>query len=204
MTRLPKFRASLAVVTIALLLAGCSTLPTEPTTQDSSTRPFGGDGTSQPLAGAASEPDPGPGTTGGDGAGTPTGGGGENGAIQSKAVSRLLGGVVRAGRFKVIVPPLALPRNAVITVHQPDLAVNEVQLEISPPSANNFLLPVLLVADCSDMPKKLLSLQAIWWLNPATHRWELVLTTKVDLLRSTVTAALNHFSRYKVDGKAGW
>ncbi len=204
MNRLQRFRATLAVATIALLLAGCSTLPTEPEPGPLGSAPVSGEGAvTSPYSGVDPDPDGGAGSGDGGGSGSPSADG-ATGASQTKSISRLLGGVVQAGRFKVIVPPLALRRNAVITVHQPDLTVNKVNLEISPASANAFLLPVLLVADCSYMPRQLLSLQSIWWWNPGANRWEFVVTSQVDLVKGTVTAALKHFSTYKVDGKAGW
>jgi hypothetical protein len=79
-----------------------------------------------------------------------------------------------------------------------------VQLEVSPASANGFLVPVLLVANCSDLDTKLLSLQTIWWWNPGAQRWEAVLGVQINLLGRTLTAPLWHFSTYKVGGKAGW
>jgi hypothetical protein len=116
----------------------------------------------------------------------------------------LLGGTVSAGQFRVVVPPGALRERALVTVRQPRLDERLVQLEISPPSANGFVVPVLLVANCSDMDTKLLSLQTIWWWNPAAQRWDAVLNVQLNLLGRTLTAPLWHFSTYKVGGKAGW
>src|SRR5262249_1265612 len=117
-----------------------------------------------------------------------------SGAVSSRTLSPLLGGTVSAGQFKVIVPPGALRKTAPITVCQPRLDVRQVELTISPPSANGFLLPVLLVADCKDMSLEVLKLQTMWWWNPQTQHWEAVLNVQVDLLGRTVTAPLWHFS----------
>ena len=126
------------------------------------------------------------------------------GATSSKTINPLLGGTVSAGQFKVIIPPAALRQVATVTVCQPRLDQRQVELSINPPSANGFLLPVLLVANCSDMSPSLLKLQTIWWWNPSTMRWEAVLGVQIDLLGKTLTAPLWHFSTYKVGGKAGW
>ena len=126
------------------------------------------------------------------------------GAVGSRTIDPLLGGTVVAGQFRVVVPPGALRQRAVVTVRQPRLDERVVQLEISPPSANGFLVPVLLIADCSDMDLKLLRLQTIFWWNPDLKRWDAVLDVQINLLGHTLTAPLWHFSTYKVGGKAGW
>ena len=125
-------------------------------------------------------------------------------AESSRWLSPLLGGTVAAGQFKVVVPPGALRQRALVTVRQPRLDERLVQLEVSPASANGFLVPVLLVANCPDMDTKLLSLETIWWWNPDAQRWEAVLGVQINLLGRTLTAPLWHFSTYKVGGKAGW
>ncbi|MEQ1834724.1 MAG: hypothetical protein ABL977_16890, partial [Candidatus Eisenbacteria bacterium] len=122
----------------------------------------------------------------------------------SRTLSPLVGGVVSAGRFKVVVPPGALRQRATITVTQRDPNGREVELGISPESANGFLLPVTLTANCADMPATLLRIQTIWWWNPIASRWDAVLNVQVNLLGRSVSAPLWHFSKYKVDGKAGW
>ena len=125
-------------------------------------------------------------------------------AQSSKTIWGLLGGTVKAGNFTVIIPPGAISSVATVTVLQPDITQKQVQLSISPASANHFRLPVLLVADCHDVAPALLSLQTIYWLNPQTQKWEAVPGARVDLLGLTVQAPLWHFSTYKVGGRAGW
>lgn len=125
-------------------------------------------------------------------------------ATQTRTINGLLGGTVRAGDFRVVFPPGSIRGTAQVTVTQADLANREVELEISPPSANAFLVPVLLIADCSDMKPALLRVQTIHWWNPDTQRWQQVPGVTVNLLGKTVTAPLWHFSKYKVGGKAGW
>jgi hypothetical protein len=174
-------------------LAGCSQSPTAPMTAR------------QPAGAASMSPEPGPDspptitpTTGPDPTVQPAG------AESSRWLIPVLGGTVSAGQFRVVVPPGALRQRALVTVRQPRLDQRVVELEVSPASANGFLVPVLLVADCSDMDPQLLSLQTIWWWNPTAQRWDAVLNVQLNLLGRTLTAPLWHFSTYKVGGKAGW
>jgi hypothetical protein len=111
---------------------------------------------------------------------------------------------VSAGQFKVVVPPGALREPATVTVRQPRLDQRVVVLSVSPASANGFLVPVLLVADCSDMNLNLLNLQTIYWWNPTLQRWDAVVNVQISLLGHSISAPLWHFSTYKVGGKAGW
>ena len=126
------------------------------------------------------------------------------GASTTRTIRGLLGGQVAAGDFRVVFPPGSILGTAQVTVTQADLSVKEVELEISPPSANAFLVPVLLVADCREMSPQLLRLQTIYWWNPDTSRWQAVPGLVINLLGRSVSVPLWHFSKYKVGGKAGW
>lgn len=185
------------LVALAAILAGCSQSPTAPVVNQQAA------GATSATAERWSEPSP------SDVPPAPVPAPGptvvaDPAAESSKLIFPLLGGTVSAGRFKLVIPPGALRQGATVTVRQPRLDVREVQLEISPASANGFLVPVLLVANCSEMSSALLSLQTIFWWNPTSSRWEAVLGVQVNLLGRTLTAPLWHFSTYKVDGKAGW
>lgn len=133
-------------------------------------------------------------------------GGGNKDATTKTAVIGILGGVLSVGDFTLVIPPAALTRRATVTMSQPDLARPEIELNISPASANRFLLPVLLVANAERMDRSLLSIAHISYYNPTTRQWERVPGCSVSLLNLTVTAPLWHFSRYRVsaNGKAGW
>jgi hypothetical protein len=177
----------LFAVTLAVLLcaAGCSNLPTQPAAPDTGAAALGGE-SSQIL-----------------------GLGGLLGSSSQTTVTKqvgLLGGVVSAGNFKVVIPPLALTTTATITVSQPDPARPVVELSISPASANKFLLPVLLVANASPMDRSLLSIAYMSYYNPQTGAWERVEGSVVSIATLSVSAPLWHFSMYRVDagGKAGW
>jgi hypothetical protein len=196
----PESPASRTLICAGLLafaiatLAGCSQLPTAPVT---SQQPAGVSSLS-PDQGSTELPSVVPTTTTVDPGVQPPA------AESSRWLSPLLGGTVTAGQFKVVVPPGALRQRALVTVRQPRLDQRLVQLEVSPASANGFLVPVLLIANCSDMDTKLLSLQTIWWWNPVAQHWEAVLGVQINLLGRTLTAPLWHFSTYQVGGKAGW
>jgi hypothetical protein len=184
-TTRPILGALSLVVAAGLFVAGCASLPTSPTDATSGQATAGTDS----LAAAAPAP---------------------NAPVTSKTrstfVRAALGGTVVAGNFRVIVPPLALTGDAIITVRQPDLTKPEVELSITPEERNRFLLPVLLVADASPMDQSLLATSYMSWWNPATSGWERCPETSVSVVNVTVQTPLWHFSRYRVesDGKAGW
>ena len=184
-----RFSTLLLAAGLAVLLsaAGCSNLPTQPTGLTPGVSANTDAGSSQVL-----------GLLDGSDSATPQ-------ATSTRTIG-LLGGVVSAGNFSVIVPPGALLSNARITVSQPDPARPVVNLSISPPSANKFLLPVLLVADAKVMSPSLLAVAYMGYYNPATGAWERVDGSQVSVLSTTVSAPLWHFSTYRVEsgGKAGW
>jgi hypothetical protein len=186
MRRSPTFLIALSLA-VLVSAAGCSNLPTQPTapgasgasalTHDESSELLG----LESLLGSSSQ------------------------TTTTKRIG-ILGGVVAAGNFKVVIPPGALLTTATITVSQPDPARPVVDLSIFPASANNFLLPVLLVADASPMEQSLLSVARIGYWNPKTGAWEGVSGSVVSVATLSVSAPLWHFSTYRVEsgGKAGW
>lgn len=180
-----------ALATSAALISGCSKSPVAPVLEGS---PSGRTNSAKWVDPESMPPSADPASE----LGTATG------ASTTRTIRGLLGGQVAAGDFRVIFPPGSILGTAQVTVTQADLSVKEVELEISPPSANLFLVPVLLVADCREMKPQLLKLQTIYWWNPATSRWQAVPGVTISLLGRSVQAPLWHFSKYKVGGKAGW
>ena len=173
-------------LTITALLAGvgCSTLPTGPRPEmGSEPTSAGGAGT---LAGRARFE--------------------TSSVTTTKTIYGLVGGQVSAGDFTVILPPLAISGTARVTVTQPDVTKPYVDLEISPASANQFRLPVTLIAKAGLMDNALLRVAYIGWYNPSTRKWERVASSTVSLADKTVIAELGHFSSYRVEAgsKAGW
>lgn len=185
MTTRPILGALSLVVAAGLFVAGCSSLPTSPTDAASGQAPTSPDSLAAPA---------------------PTSDVTVTSKSRSSFVRAALGGTVAAGNFRVVVPPLALSGDAIITVRQPDVTKPVVELSITPEERNHFLLPVLLVADVAPMDAALVSTSYISWWNPDAARWERCSDTSVDLATTSVQAGLLHFSTYRVeaDGKAGW
>ena len=185
-------RPLVAVVSVAfaavLFVAGCSSLPTAPSsTPGAASTVLGFD---PPAGDPVDDPAPAP-----------------TQAVSSSVYVRAVkGGLVRAGDFTVIVPPLALTGDAIVTVRQPDVTKPEVELSITPEQRNGFRVPVTLVADAKQVDRRLLRVTSIGWWNPATEAWERVPYSSVSVLNLTVQAPLLHFSKYRVetDGRAGW
>jgi hypothetical protein len=183
-------RTRIAVLALGLMFAvGCSGLPTQPVPDQQTTA-------SEPLRtrqidAIPEDVTPPPPTTL------------VSGVTTTVRINGLLGGTVSAGKFTVIFPPAAFMGQATVTVSQPDanLVCN---LDITPASKNRFLLPVLLVADASSLPREVLSISTIQWWDPAKAKWVNVPGVSVNLLNLTVQAPLWHFSSYRVQGRAGW
>lgn len=185
MTTRPILGALSLVAAAGLFVAGCSSLPTSPADVAPGTAPAAADSLATtepaPLAPVSSR-------------------------SRSTFVRAALGGTVAAGDFKVVIPPLALKGDAIVTVRQPDAARPVVELSITPEERNGFLLPVLLVADAAPLGADLVSTSYLSWWNPDAAAWEPCAGTTVDVASISVQAPLLHFSTYRVerDGKAGW
>jgi hypothetical protein len=190
MPRRLRFLKSLAP-TLALLLiaAGCSNLPTKPLgTNESESSAIATEVASSEVLGLNLHSDD------------------SNQATTKRVIVGLLGGIVSAGDFTLVIPPAAITGTVTVTVSQPDLDHPIVNLSISPASANRFRLPVLMIANAKRMDHSLIGIAEINYYNPATGQWERVPGSSVSILNLTVTAPLMHFSTYRVGagGKAGW
>jgi hypothetical protein len=118
-----------------------------------------------------------------------------------------IGGSLTNGRWRVDVPPNAIQGNASVSVGVRNLTAPDCELGIAPASLNHFSVPVRLTVDCSAVPSSDLAGYVIFWFNPATNQWVPVQGSQVDLVHKTVSAPLQHFSKYSVGpagGKAGW
>jgi len=125
--------------------------------------------------------------------------------IISQRVDGAVGGVVNAGRFRLTVPPGAFVGPATITIFVPDPKQLGCSLEIDPPSANQFRVPVLLEADCVGAQVARASDLAMALWEPDLKVWRVVDGSAVDAAHWNVHAGLEHFSRYSVvETKAGW
>ena len=188
MNRSTFVRRGLALLLLAASLAGCSQNPTAPSVEPSA---LGRSSLSliidEPGAPAA-----------------PPEASTVQGAYSTKLVTPGRGGRVSAGRFTVIIPRGALRRAAFVTVKHVDLTKSEVELEVRPAAANNFRVPVLLVADCASMDASLIPTQTIYGWNPDASRWDAGVGVQVDLVGQSVSMPLWHFSKYKLDGVDSW
>jgi hypothetical protein len=184
-TTRPILGALSLVAAAGLFVAGCSSLPTSPADSVSGTTPTGTDSLT------TTEPAPTTNVTS---------------VSRSAFVRSSLGGTVVAGNFKLIIPPLALKGDAIVTVHQPDNTKPVVELSITPEERNGFLLPVMLVADAGPLGADLVSTSYLSWWNPDAAAWERCTDTSVNVATVSVQAPLWHFSTYRVEreGKAGW
>jgi len=117
-----------------------------------------------------------------------------------------VGGVVTAGKFSTVIPPLAFVGTASVTVTVPYPNSTTCELSITPGDKNNFLTPVTLVYDMSAYPPELVSKCSLQWWDPVQQRWLRVAGSTVDLNKMTVSAPLAHFSTYQVavEGRASW
>ena len=181
---------TIAVLALGLMFAvGCSSLPTQPTDQQSTAS---GALRGRQIDAIPEDVTPPPPTTL------------VAGASNSVRVIGAIGGTVTAGKFTVIIPPGAFSGLATITVSQPDASQLACDLDITPANKNGFKIPVLLVADASSLPREVLSRSTMQWWDPAKSKWVTVPGASVSLLNLTVQAPLWHFSSYRVQGRAGW
>ena len=117
-------------------------------------------------------------------------------------ISGSVGGVVRAGRFAVRIPAGAFLGLAQVTVTMPDSSMMLCDLSISPASANQFKVPVQLVADLSATDMTDASTCTMYWYDPNRVLWK-NLVAKTRTSGMLVVTELDHFSKYAA-GKAGW
>jgi hypothetical protein len=118
-----------------------------------------------------------------------------------------IGGSLSNGRWNVTVPPGAVSGTATIRIELPNPASPACQLDITPATSNQFAVPVELTVDCRLVPAEKLKTFSIFWYDPSTSTWVPVASSTVDLQNKTVSAPLQHFSKYAVgplDGRASW
>lgn len=72
-------------------------------------------------------------------------------------------GTLVAGRFRLEIPKNSLRQHATITLVQRDPSAMEVEIHVEPASANDFKVPVHLVADCSDDDLGQLRQETMFW-----------------------------------------
>jgi hypothetical protein len=185
MRRTP-IHVTLVLAAMAAALTGCSQLPTAP--RPETLAPAVVSPESAPVViSQTDDPHP-PGELGRSGLDTITLDVGQSGAV-------------RAGRFTLFIHKNSLKQPATIVMSQPDPNVMQVEFTVTPADANDFQVPLKLVADCSNEAPSIVQGETIsWW----DGMW-------VDADKKTVTndgvtivAQCKTLTNAKVDVKAGF
>ncbi len=121
--------------------------------------------------------------------------------IVTGSVNGARGGSVSNGIWALTIPAGAFSGSAEISISVPDLNPYTCDLQITG-APNSFRLPVRLAANTAGRPEDPSAL-TIYWYNPQTLVW-IDQSGAADSPNKTVTAALSHFSTYKLGAKAGW
>lgn len=163
MRRSPIHITLILAATVAAL-TGCSRLPTAPSTDLTSAS-----GSTATLIGHADDPStqqvPG------------------DGSISTVTLAVGHAAALQAGRFTLFIHKNSLKSAATITMLQPDTNVMVVQFIVSPPSANNFQVPLKLVANCSKDTPAVFQSETIFWWNGG---WQPASSTTVDNTAQTI------------------
>jgi len=195
---------SMMVVTLLSTTLGCSRLPTAPAdpgapagnrvVMEHCAPATGEDGVIRPILGPidslVGEVQPLP---------------SDSGIVVIQAVDGLVGGRIVAGDIQLDVPAGAIRGKVSVTVKT---VGSRIDLEISPPEANGFDIPVRLTKSFPNASARTLDQLGMFWLDPALNQWVLLPSSTSDPDAHTVGASLEHFSSYQVGNKslskAGW
>jgi hypothetical protein len=109
-------------------------------------------------------------------------------------------GAVRAGRFTLFFHKNSLKMPATITMSQPDPNVMQVEFTITPAAANDFQVPVKLVADCSGQPQATIDTDTAYWWD---GMWVEADRKTVSQVGNTIVAQCQTLTTAKIDLKAG-
>ena len=120
--------------------------------------------------------------------------------VGSITIDGAVGGKLAVGAYRIEVPRGAIKGSATITLTQSDPAILQCDLDISPASANQFAVPVTLVARLPNTATLLISQNV--WLDPSALAWRLIPSVP-DLVRTELRSDLWHFSTYGTC-RAGW
>ena len=118
----------------------------------------------------------------------------------SQLINGAVGGSLSVGSFRVEVPAGAFQGSATISITQSDPGILVCDLGISPLSANQFAVPVSLVARLPSATA-LITDQNMWY-DPSAQGWRLI-GSAPDPLSGELRSVLWHFSTYAT-GRAGW
>src|SRR5262249_46906101 len=112
-------------------------------------------------------------------------GDGRGGAVGDAFIPGGEPGLVKAGRFKLVIPRNALKMDAHIVLIQPDPDAMNVEFEVTPVAANDFQVPVTLIADCSDEKASDVQNESLWWWDAGG--WQPAHPSVADVAQKTLT-----------------
>ena len=118
----------------------------------------------------------------------------------SQVIDGAVGGSLSVGSFRVEVPAGAYAGAATITITQEDATILKCDLAINPPAANQFAVPVSLVAKLPSASA--LTIDQNMWFDPSVQAWRLI-GSAPDPSATELRSQLWHFSTYAT-GRAGW
>jgi hypothetical protein len=124
---------------------------------------------------------------------------------EAREIAGLVGDALKAGRFRVDLPPGAFDGIAAVRIAVADTMLLHCRLDIAPLSKNHFLRPVTLRVSLAGVahPERM----GIVWRYGATGEWS-VAESRFDPGTGVLTTELEHFSEYAVSevfrNKAGW
>lgn len=120
----------------------------------------------------------------------------------TKTIDGLTGGSVSNGRWTIRMPAGAFVGVGKVSLGVGSASATACELGILPIGLNRFAVPATLVAQ---FPRGTdLSGCVIERYEPATNRWQAVAGSRADSNTGQVSAPLDHFSSYRVQGKSGW
>ena len=175
------------VAAMAAALTSCSRIPTAPSTENSPAASAAvAPGSAPVVIGQVDDPIT-PGASGIGGFTTVTLAVGEGGSVQS-------------GIFTLVIHKNSLKMPATIRIVQPDPNVMEAQFEVTPAAANDFQVPVRLVADCSSQPADVVKGETMFWW---TGAWTEAAKQSVNHKGYVLIASCKSLTNAKVDLKPG-
>jgi hypothetical protein len=166
----------LLIAIVAVALTGCSRNPAAPTADGA---PAGG--ANPALIGSVDD--------------TPPPVQGQGGPATSLSLGVDQEGVLTNGRFRLVIHKNSLKMPATITMFQPDADPMQVDFVITPPEANDFQVPVRLVADCSDDVRDHAAAETVYWWK---GQWEEAEAGSVENNAQTITAHAHELLRAKL------
>jgi len=174
---------TLALAAMAAALTGCSQLPTAPrpeTLVAAAVSPAN----APVVIGQTEDPHP-PGDIATSGLDTITLDVGQSGAV-------------RAGRFTLFIHKNSLKMPATIIISQPDSTVMEAEFTVTPAAANDFQVPLKLVADCSGQDQATIDGETAYWWD---GMWTVADKQTVSQDGTTIIAQCQTLTSVKIDVK---